>query len=152
MPYHNRMGNDMDYESTVGDSTPELSYETVQKKVFHVSKVADQQEPMRPMGGNSKTTSTCVSNKESVINGQFSYDPSAPMKPELWSGLFHPISLHELIEQITLDTKNIKVILDFIAKYITNKHIISSHANDLKEFDSMGDTIWKFISSVYKVK
>ena len=28
-PYHDRMGDDMDCESTVGDSTLELSYETV---------------------------------------------------------------------------------------------------------------------------
>ena len=104
------------------------------------------------MGGNSKTTPTRRSNEESVINVQLPYNPNAPMEPELWSGSFHPISLHGLIEQIALDTKNIKVTLDFMAKYITNKQIDSSHANDLKEFDSMGDAIWKFISVVYEAK
>ena len=107
---------------------------------------------MRPMGGNSETTSTCVSNKESVINVQLSYDPSALMEPELWSGLFYPISLHGSIKQIASDTKKIKVTLDFMAKYIANKYVISSYANDLKEFDGMGDAIWKFISSVYEAK
>jgi len=57
-----------------------------------------------------------------------------------------------LIKQIALDTKNIKVTLDFMAKHITNKHVISSYANDLKEFDGMGDAIWKFISLVYEAK
>ena len=104
------------------------------------------------MGGNSETTSTCVSNKESVINVQLSYDPSALMEPELWSGLFYPISLHGSIKQIASDTKKIKVTLDFMAKYIANKYVISSYANDLKEFDGMGDAIWKFISSVYEAK
>ena len=68
MPYHDRMGNDMDCESTVGDLTPELLYETVQEKVFHISKVADQQEPTRPMGGNSEAILICTLNEESIIN------------------------------------------------------------------------------------
>ena len=83
MPYHDKMGDDMDCNFTVGDSTPELSYETVQEKVLHVSKMADQQEPMRLIGGNSKATPTHASNKESVINVQLPYNPNAPMEPKL---------------------------------------------------------------------
>jgi len=146
------MGDDMDCNSTVGDSPPELSYETIQEKVLRVSKVADQQEPTRPIGGYSKTTPTCTSNEESIINVQLSYKPNAPIEPELWSVSFHPISLHGSIEQIALDAKNIKVTLDFMAKYIANKQVNSSHANDLKEFDGMSDAIWKFISLVYEAK
>ena len=142
----------MDCNSTVGDSTPELSYEMVQEKVFRVSKAADQQKPMRPIGGNSEATPTHASNEESVINIQLPYDPNAPMEPELWSGSFHPISLHGSIEQIASDAKNIKITLDFMAKYIANKQVNSSHANDLKEFDGIGDAIWKFILSVYEAK
>jgi len=104
------------------------------------------------MGGNSEATPTYASNEESVINVQLPYDLNAPMESELWSGLFHSISLHGSIEQITSDTKNIKVTLDFMVKYIANKQVNSSHTNDLKEFDSMGDVIWKFISSVYEAK
>jgi len=151
-PYHDRMGDDMDCNSTVVNSAPELSYKMVQEKVLHIRKAADQQKPIRPMGGNSEATPTCASNEESVINIQLPYNLNAPMEPELWSGLFHPISLHGSIEQITLDAKNIKVTLDFIAKYIANKQVNSSHANDLKEFDGVGDAIWKFISSVYEAK
>ena len=39
-----------------------------------------------------------------------------------------------------------------MAEYIANKQVNSSHANNLKEFDGMGDAIWKFISVVYKAK
>jgi len=151
-PYHDRMGDDMDCDSMVGDSSPELSYKMIQEKVLCVSKAADQQEPMRPMGGYSEAIPTHISNKESVINVQLPYDPNAPTEPELWSGSFHPISLHGSIEQIASDAKNIKVTLDFMAKYIANKQVNSSHANNLKEFDGMGDVIWKFISSVYEAK
>ena len=48
------MDINIDYNSTVGDSTSELLYETEQEKALHVSKAADQQEPMRPMGGSNE--------------------------------------------------------------------------------------------------
>jgi len=51
-----------------------------------------------------------------------------------------------------LDSKNIKVTLNFLAKYIQNKQVNSNTANDLSDFDGMGDAIWNFISSVYSAK
>ena len=45
-PYHGRMDDNMDCDSMIGDLTPELSYKTEQEKVLHVSKAADQHEPM----------------------------------------------------------------------------------------------------------
>ena len=39
-----------------------------------------------------------------------------------------------------------------MARYITNKQVSSNKANDLEEFKSMGDSIWKFISLVYQAK
>ena len=39
--YHNRMNVNMDCNSTVGDSTPKLSYEIEQKNILCVSKAAD---------------------------------------------------------------------------------------------------------------
>ena len=37
-----------------------------------------------------------------------------------------------------------------MAKYISNKKVNSSNANDLSDFDGIGDSIWNFISSVYQ--
>ena len=37
-----------------------------------------------------------------------------------------------------------------MAKYISNKQIESSKANDLMDFNGIGDVVWNFISSVYK--
>jgi len=91
-----------------------------------------------------------MNNDNNIINIQLPYDPNVPTEPELWSGSFHPISLHESIEQIALDTKSIKDSLNFIARYISNKKINSGKANDLQDFNSMGDSIWNFISAVYQ--
>jgi len=57
--------------------------------------------------------------------------------------------LHSSIEYITSDAKNIKDSLNFIARYIANKQVNSSKANDLENFNSIGESIWNFISLVY---
>ena len=67
-PYHGRMDDNMDCDSMIGDLTPELSYKTEQEKVLHVSKAADQHEPMRPMGSNNETPPTYTLHKKSIIN------------------------------------------------------------------------------------
>ena len=87
---------------------------------------------------------------DTVINIQLLYDPNTSMKPELWDGNFHPISLHGSIEHIVLDSKNIRDSLNFMAKYISNKQVDSSKLNDLKNFNGIGKAIWNFISLVYQ--
>ena len=134
----------------------ELSYETEQERAIRVSMAANQQTnqqvPTRPLGGNNEANSTHVQHKDDIINIQILYDLHAPTEPELWSGSFHPISLHGSIEHFASDSKNIKVTLNFLAKYILNKQVNGNMANDLGDFDGMGDAIWNFISAVYGAK
>ena len=87
---------------------------------------------------------------DNVINIQLPYNPNAPTEPELWSGSFHPIFLHSFIEHIASDTKCIKDSLNFMARYIVNKKVNPKTANDLKDFDGIGDSVWNFISVVYQ--
>jgi len=140
-PYYDRLVNNMDCSSTMGELTPKLSYETEQEKAVWVSMVADQQEPMRSVGGYNEASSTHAPYEKSIINIQLPYDTQAPTEPELWSGSFHPILLHGSIKHFTSDTKNIKVTLDFLAKYIKNKQVNGNLVNNLNNFNSMGDTI-----------
>ena len=123
----------------------ELSYETEQERAIRVSMAANQQTnqqiPTRPLGGNNETSSTHVQHKDDIINIQILYDLYAPMELELWSGSFHPISFHRSIEHFALDSKNIKVTLNFLAKYILNKQVNGNTANDFGNFDGMGDAI-----------
>ena len=53
------------------------------------------------------------------------------------------------MKYITSDVKNIKDSLNFMARYIANKQVNSSKANDLEDFNGIGESIWNFISSVY---
>jgi len=146
------MDINMDCNSTIEKLTPELSYETEQEKALWVGMAANHQETTRPLGGYNEASPTHVPYEENVINIQLPYDLQAPTEPELWSGLFHPISLHGSIEHFASDSKNIKVSLNFLAKYIKNKQVNSSKTNNLDDFDGMGDAIWNFISSVYEAK
>ena len=130
----------------------ELSYETEQENVIRVSMATNQQVPTRLHNANNEATPTHARHKDDVINIQLPYDPNTPMEPELWSGSFNPISLHGSIEHLVHNTKNIKITLDFIAKYIRNKKVNDVQANDVTKFEGMGDTIWNFISSVYEAK
>jgi len=146
--YHERMTTNNDLVNV----SPELFYETEQEKAFRVSKVANQQDTTRTTGDNNKAFTTYGTHEESVINIQLPYDSQAPTKPDLWSNSFYPISLHGLIEHFASDSKNIKDSLNFIAKFISNKQVNSGKANELNNFDSMGNAIWNFISSVYEAK
>jgi len=113
---------------------------------------ANHQETMRPPNVHNEAPPTHAPHENDVINIQLPYDPQAPTKPELWSGFFYPISLHGSIKHFTSDSKNIKVTLNFLAKYIQNKQINGGKGNDLNDFDGMGDAIWNFISAVYAAR
>ena len=93
--------------------------------------------------------STAQDEESTFINIPLPYDPNAPMNPKIWNGGFHPISLHGSIEHIASDAKSIKDSLKFMAKYISNKQVQPSKANDLDDLDGIGDAVWLFISSVY---
>ena len=164
--YHKKMANNgMDFDD---DNSPALLYEEEHKKALQVSKVAEHIINMRLQGNSLNTpkpTSQCVINEEqcftlqrgptaqneesAFINIPFPYNLDTPTDPEIWSGNFHPVSLHGSIEHLASDVKNIKDSLKFMTKYITNKKIDSSKANNLVDLKGIGEAVWNFISSVY---
>ena len=168
--YHKRIANDgMDINQEPTIKSPAMSYETEQEKALCLSKASKTLGNTRPQNGNNEAIpilpecaghidqgeqQQCVAtpndDNDNIINIQLPYDPNSPTKLELCSGNFHPISLHRSIEQIVSDTKNIKDSLNFMARYISNKKINSNKANDLVDFDSIGDSIWNFISGIYQ--
>ena len=132
--------------------SPELSYETDQDKALRLGKATDLEINTRPTGGNNEATLRNGIHEDDIINIQLPYDPQAPTKPELWSGSFHPVSLHGSIEHLASDAKNVKVSLNILAKYIQGKQVDRNRVNDIEDFDGMGDSIWNFISAVYASK
>ena len=154
-PYHDQMDMDLD-DAHVADNTdngnPDLFYETEQEKALRIGEAANSLTNTRPPGINNEAAPSCDIYEDDIINVQLPYDPHTPTEPELWSGSFHPISLHGSIKHFASDTKSIKVTLNFLAKYIQGKQVDGNKVNDLSDFDGMGDAIWNFISSVYGSK
>ena len=161
------MNNGMDIDSDPPTDSLALSYEEEQEKELRLRKAAETTNNTRPQGGTNEASPIQVNHgghvpndraqgqapgddDDNVINIHLPYDPNVPMEPDLWSGNFHPISLHGSIEQIASDTKNIKDSLNFMARYILNKKVNPKTANDFKELDGIGDAVWNFISSVYQ--
>ena len=168
--YHERMANNsMNINNDLPTDSPSLSHKMEQEKFYRLRKTTEISNNMRLQNKNNEAspiqlergehnvpiklkprTTAPSNNNDNVINIQLSYDLNSPTEPELWSGNFHPISLHGSIEHIALDTKSIKDSLNFMAKYISNKKVNPKNANDLKDFDGIGDSMWNFISLVYQ--
>jgi len=163
------LNNGMDIDSDPPVETPALSYKDKRDKAICLSKAAETTNNTRLQNGINEASNTLTNqgnhvsadnsqaqpprvDDDGVINIQLPYDPNGPTDSDLWSGSFHPISLHGSIEHFVSDSKNIKASLNFMAKYIQGKHINNGKANDLSNFNSMGDAIWNFISLVYEAK
>ena len=95
---------------------------------------------------------TLAYGNDTIINIPLPYDPNTLTEPDLWDSSFHPISLHGSMEHLALDTKNIKDLLNFMTKYISNKQVGLVRSNDLNDFKGIGKTLWNLISSVYQFR
>ena len=115
------MDTDMDIVPVDNESNNkwlELFYEAEQEKAIRVSMATNHQVPMRLHNVNNEATPTHAQHEDDVINIQIPYNPNTPTEPELWGGSFNHISLHSSMEHFMHNTRNIKVTLDFMAKYI----------------------------------
>ena len=77
---------------------------------------------------------------ENMFNIQLPYNINQALDSESWDGNFNPILLYESMEYLRSDIKNIMESLCCIQKYIINKKIESSKANDVKYLKDIGKT------------
>ena len=168
--YHEKMeqNNNMDVDNNNNTPSKLLSYEASQEREIHLRMAAKNQEDMLlsqgkltnnncfqrvPEKNPNPTYIQCLTvqnEKNTFFNISLPYDLDVPADPEIWGGNFHLVSLHGSIEYLASDVKNIKDSLKFMTKYITNKKIDSSKANNLENFKGIGEVVWNFIFSVYK--
>ena len=167
--YHERieMNNGMDINSDQPIDFSALSYKDEREKESHLRKEAETTTNSRPQDGNneisfiqsnhgnhvhldSRHIQTPHVDDNNIINIQLPYDPNSLMEPDLWSGNFQSISLHSSVKYIASDLKNIKQSLNFMARYISNKKVNPKSSNNLNDFDSIGNAVWNFLSSVYQ--
>jgi len=86
-----------------------------------------------------------------MLNIQPPYDINQAIVLDIWDGNFHSISLHRLVEYLASDAINIRESLYRTMKYILNKKVEKSKANDVNNFKGIGEAAWSFISSLYEL-
>jgi len=125
--------------------SPELLYKTTQEKTSRVSKTADTNNNIASInlqyGPHEYPNTSPAHVDDTVINILLLYDPNAPIEPDLWDGSFHPIFLYRSIEHLASDAKNIRDLLNFIAKYILNKQVNLARSNDLNNFKGIREAV-----------
>ena len=150
MEWLNNVPDDEETREPINSS--QLSY--TELKEIQVSGATDQVNRVRMQWGVENapalisTWVQCVD--DLIINIQLPYNPNMSMEPELWDGSFHPISLHSSIEHLASDSKNIRDLLNHVAKYISNKQINPKKFNNVKDLKGVSEAIWNLISSVYQ--
>jgi len=158
----------VDYATKIEQLNDDISEETVFKKLIdslqlsyineeeiQVSRVTDYENRACPQCDNSNVPalkSTLPQRvDDDVINTQLPYDPNTLMESKLWDRNFYPILLHRSLEYLAFDSENIKDLLNFIAKYVSNKQINLKRSNNIQDFKGMGKVIWNLISLVYQL-
>ena len=89
---------------------------------------------------------------DDVINIQLPYNSNRPTKPHLWDSNFLPIPLYNSLEHLVLNSKNINESLNYLAKYIGNKNIDTSKANNVEDLKGIGVVVWNLILSIYTLE
>ena len=152
MKHNNATIEDVDIDNV----SPRLPCKTIQGKAIWISKTADTNNNAVTMIQqcvfHEHPNTTLAYGNDTIINISLPYDPNTLTEPDLWDSSFHPISLHSSMEHLALDTKNIKDLLNFMTKYISNKQVGLVRSNDLNDFKGIGKTLWNLISSVYQFR
>jgi len=155
IPYHERMtiNNGLPNQEHVEPiDSSQLSYSSDGQERDYSSMVADLILPQGPQRVSNEALALNTSNvphvdNDDVINIQLLYDPNRPMEPELWDGNFQHISLYSSLEHLPSDASCIKTSLICMAKYIGNKKIDSTKANEVNDLKGIGEVAWKFVSA-----
>ena len=154
--YHERIECNNAEDININNVSSKLSYKTTQEKTSRVSKAADTNNNVASMnlqcGPHKYPNMSPAHVDDVVINISLLYDPNTLTEPDLWDESFHPIFLHRSMEHLTLDAKNIRNLLNFIAKYILNKQVNLVRSNDLDDLKGIGEAVWNLVSLVYQFK
>ena len=84
-----------------------------------------------------KPTMVTIANDPDVINIQLNYDINQPLDPNSWNSDFRAIFLHSSMEYLGSNIKIIKESLSRMEKFILDKSIDSSKANNIKDFEGL---------------
>ena len=88
---------------------------------------------------------------QEIFNIQLLYNINQTTEQDSQDSKFHLILLHNSLEHLLSDFKNIKESLYHITNYIKNKCIDCTKANDIPDLNGIDKVVWNFISAIYKL-
>lgn len=89
---------------------------------------------------------------QEFIEIQLPYNINQVTETNLWDSNFLFISLHDALEHILSDLKNIKELLKQMTNYIRNKSINYNKSNNIPDLKRIGKVVWNFILAIYDSK
>jgi len=114
-------------------NSSQLSYITNNNQEIQSSRAAELLTNMGPQCVNNEELSHSNHEDNNMFNIQLNYNIDQAIDPDSWNRNFQAISLHRSLEHLVLDMKNIKEFLSRMQKYILNKTIEGSEANNVKD-------------------
>jgi len=72
------------------------------------------------------------------------------IKPNGWNGEAYLISIFSIMEFLEIDSINMTSLFLYIANFIRNRSVKHNMVNNIKQLQGFSQTIWQFISSIYK--
>ena len=96
---------------------------------------------MHKLYGKTSTINSLNNVPQETFNIQLPYNIDQAIDQDAWDDSFHPIFIHESIEHIALDIKNVKNSLECISKYILNKKVEKDKINDLENLKGFGKVV-----------
>jgi len=150
--YAEHMERNNDFVDKVGEliDSSQLSYIMNNNQKIQSSRAAELLTNIGPQRVNNEELSHSNHMDSNMFNIQLNYDINQVRDPNSWNGNFQAISLHGSLEHLASDMKNIKESLIRMRKYILDKTIEGSKANNIKDLKGVGKVAWGFILSLYK--
>jgi len=85
---------------------------------------------------------------QGIETTSISYEKNCPMEPNAWDREAYSISIFRNMNFLDTDTKNIEMLLLYMANFIGNRKLNKDH--NLIQLNRFGHAAWCFISSIYK--
>ena len=103
-----------------------------------------------PQGESEANNMTKTCSSQGFTNILISYDINQPVEPNGWNGEAYPISIFSIMEFLEIDSINMTSLFLCIANFIRNRSVKHNMVNNVKQLQGFSQTVWQFISSIYK--
>ena len=101
---------------------------------------------------NDTNNNTSRTQPHSPKSTSIPYSSLQPANSDLWDSNFNSISLFETLKKIDNNLKNIKLLIQCIAVFISERYFKNNRKEDIPSLSGFGQAAWTFLSTIYSNK